>query len=213
MQGSLILRMGNSSFPWTTCCLKTKTPLFFYAYPCEPHGAPTIGLNYPWFLSLLTPNPMESIPKPHACIPTPAAFIQATIILFPSGLYLPTCIYSLQCVFQLQLVSSLQNADLIMVKVKESESEVAQSCPTLCDPVDCSLPGFSVHGILQARILEWVTISFSSRSSQPRDWTQVFHIGGRHLNLWATREALWSWYLTSNLSRLCHCFGIKSNSV
>ena len=43
----------------------------------------------------------------------------------------------------------------------KSESEVAQSCPTLCDPVDCSLPGFSVHGILQARILEWVIISFS----------------------------------------------------
>ena len=40
-------------------------------------------------------------------------------------------------------------------------SSVAQSCPTLCNPVDCSLPGFSVHGILQARILEWVTISFS----------------------------------------------------
>ena len=43
----------------------------------------------------------------------------------------------------------------------ENESEVAQSCPTLCDPLDCSLPGFSIHGILQARILEWVTISFS----------------------------------------------------
>ena len=43
--------------------------------------------------------------------------------------------------------------------------EVAQSCPTRCDPVDCSLPGFSVHGILQARILEWVTISFSRGSS------------------------------------------------
>ena len=42
-----------------------------------------------------------------------------------------------------------------------SESEVAQSCPTLCDPVYCSLPGSSVHGILQARILKWVTISFS----------------------------------------------------
>ena len=43
----------------------------------------------------------------------------------------------------------------------ESESEVAQSCPTLCDPMDCSPPGSSVHGILQARILEWVAISFS----------------------------------------------------
>ena len=50
-----------------------------------------------------------------------------------------------------------------------SESEVAQSCPTLCDPMVCSLPGSSVHGILQARVLEWVAVSFSGRSSQPRD--------------------------------------------
>ena len=48
------------------------------------------------------------------------------------------------------------------------ESEVAQLCPTVCDPVDYSPPGFSVHGILQARILEWVAISFSRGSSQPR---------------------------------------------
>ena len=64
--------------------------------------------------------------------------------------------------------------------------DVAESCPTLCDPVDCSLPGFSVHGILQARILEWVTISFSRGSSRPRDRTQVSRIGGRCFNLWAT---------------------------
>ena len=68
--------------------------------------------------------------------------------------------------------------------------EVAQSCLTLCNPMDCSLPGFSVHGILQARILEWVTISFSRGSSRPRDWTRVSCIGGRCFNLWATREAL-----------------------
>ena len=65
----------------------------------------------------------------------------------------------------------------------ESESEVAQSCPTLCDPVDCSLPGSSVHGILQARILEWVAISFSRGSSRPRDRTQVSHIAGRRFTL------------------------------
>ena len=52
---------------------------------------------------------------------------------------------------------------------KESESEVAQLCLTLCHPVGCSLPGSSVHGILQARILEWVAFSFSRGSSQPRD--------------------------------------------
>ena len=56
------------------------------------------------------------------------------------------------------------------------ESEVAQSCPTLCDPMDCSLPGSSVCGILQARILEWAAISFSRRASQPRDQTWVSRI-------------------------------------
>ena len=55
----------------------------------------------------------------------------------------------------------------------ESESEVAQSCLTLYDPMDCSLPGSSVHGIFQARVLEWVAIAFSRGSSRPRDWTQV----------------------------------------
>ena len=67
-------------------------------------------------------------------------------------------------------------------------SEVAQLCPTLCDPMDCSLPGSSVHRIFQARILEWVAISFSRRSSRPRDQTQVSHIVGRHFTVWATRE-------------------------
>ena len=52
-----------------------------------------------------------------------------------------------------------------MEVLKESESEVAQSCLTLGDPMDCGPPGSSVHGILQARILEWVAISFSRVSS------------------------------------------------
>ena len=47
--------------------------------------------------------------------------------------------------------------------------EVTQSCLTLCDPIDCSLPGSSLHGVLQARVLEWVAISFSRGSSRPRD--------------------------------------------
>ena len=50
---------------------------------------------------------------------------------------------------------------------------VAQSCPTLCDPMDCSLPGSSAHGIFQARILVWVAISYSRGSCWPRDRTQV----------------------------------------
>ena len=70
----------------------------------------------------------------------------------------------------------------------ESESEVAQSCPTLCDPMDCSSPGSSVHGILQATILEWGAISFSRRSSRSRDRTQVSCIAGRRFNLWPTKS-------------------------
>ena len=68
--------------------------------------------------------------------------------------------------------------------------EVAQLCPTLCDPMDCSLPGSSVHGIFQAIVLEWIAISFSRGSSQPRDRTQISRIVDRHLTIWATREVL-----------------------
>ena len=60
---------------------------------------------------------------------------------------------------------------------------MAQSHPTLCDPVNCSLPGSCVHGILQARVLDWVAISFSRGSSRLRDGTQVSLIAGGHFNL------------------------------
>ena len=66
---------------------------------------------------------------------------------------------------------------------------VTQSCLTLCNPMDCSLPVSSVHGILQARILEGVTIIFSRGSSWPRDRTQVSCIAGRFFAVWATKEA------------------------
>ena len=69
-------------------------------------------------------------------------------------------------------------------------SLVAQWCPALFEPRDYSPPGSSVHGILQARILEWVAISSSRGSSPPRDWTFVFCIGRQILCHWATREAL-----------------------
>ena len=69
------------------------------------------------------------------------------------------------------------------------ESEVAQSCLTLCDPMDCSLSGSSIHGIFQARVLEWIVISFSRGSSWPKNRTQVSRIAGRCFTVWATREA------------------------
>ena len=73
---------------------------------------------------------------------------------------------------------------------------ITQSCLTLCEPMDCSPPSSSVHEIFQTRILEWVAISFSRGSSQPRDQTQVFCTAGRFFTNWATREALGS--ITTN---------------
>ena len=67
---------------------------------------------------------------------------------------------------------------------------VAQSCPTLFDPIDCSPPGSSVNGILQARILEWVAMPFSRGSSQTRDWACVTCIAGRCFTICTTRKAL-----------------------
>ena len=58
------------------------------------------------------------------------------------------------------------------------------------DPMDCSLPGASVHGIFQAIVLEWIAISFSRGSSQPRDQTRVSRIVDRHFTIWATREVI-----------------------
>ena len=72
---------------------------------------------------------------------------------------------------------------LSIVKVK-----VAQLCLTLCDPM-----GYTVHGILQARILEWVAFPFSRGSSQPRGRTQASCIAGRFFTSWATREAQEYW--------------------
>ena len=61
--------------------------------------------------------------------------------------------------------------------------EVAQSCLTLCDSMDCSLSGSSVHGIFQVRVLEWIAISFSRGSSRPRNRTQVSRIVGRRFTV------------------------------
>ena len=66
---------------------------------------------------------------------------------------------------------------------RRCESEVAQSCPTLCDPMDCSLSDPSVHGIFQARVLEWIATSFSRGSSRPRNQTRVPRTAGRRFNL------------------------------
>ena len=71
----------------------------------------------------------------------------------------------------------------VCVCVFECVHFVTQSCPTLCNPMSCSLPGFSVHGILQARVLEPVAISYSRESSRPKDLTRISCVSciGQHL--------------------------------
>ena len=76
-------------------------------------------------------------------------------------------------------------------------SEVTQLCPSLCNPLDCNLPGSSVHGVFQAGVQEWVAISFSRGSFQSRDWTWVSCIAGRLFTVWSSREA---WNKAPNLS-------------
>ena len=93
---------------------------------------------------------------------------------------------------------------------------VAQFCPTLCNPMDWSLPGSSSHGILQARILEWVAELSSRGSSQPRDWNQgknLAHTAGRFFTVWATREApkaallFLKYFYYFRVTILYHCIG------
>ena len=87
---------------------------------------------------------------------------------------------------------------IILINLAEDAFEINRghwrwkllSCAQLCDPVD-----YTVHGILQTRIVEWVAFPFSRGPSQPRDWTQVSCIAGGIFTSWATREAQehWSW--------------------
>ena len=78
----------------------------------------------------------------------------------------------------------------------------AQSCSTLCDPMDCSSPGSSVHGILQAKILKWVAIPFSKGSSQPRDRTQVSCVEADSLPAEPLERSLHSVYICHNFIKL-----------
>ena len=97
----------------------------------------------------------------------------------------------------------------------------AKSCRILCDPRDCSLPGLSVHRIFQARILGWVAISSSRRSSQLRDRTRVFWIsstGRQILYHWATWEAVLSLinshkFSILSLTKVSHPQGLNDSKV
>ena len=109
----------------------------------------------------------------------------------------PTCSPAVACsvLFILPSLFFPHTINIIFYHITCMHAKSLQSCLTLCDFMGCSLPGFSVHGIFQARILEWVTISFSRRSSWPRDWTRVAHIVGRCFTIWDTRELIYLVYV------------------
>ena len=90
---------------------------------------------------------------------------------------------------QIQCVDTLEKKNNLSTDAAAAAAKSLQSCPTLCDPIDGSPSGSTIAGILQARTLEWVAISFSRASSWPRNRTQVSRIAGTFFNSWATREA------------------------
>ena len=103
---------------------------------------------------------------------------------------------SLTCIGRMNL--DLKSHFLVWVCVL-----VVQSGLTFCDSMGYSLPGFSVHGIFQARILKRVAIPFSRGSSQPRDQTQISCIAGRFFTVWAAREAQ-SFLFSLNIRTACY---------
>ena len=113
--------------------------------------------------------------------------------------YIPSDVYNMYLLlFQLKKQKQWQPSSNKHTSHSEKWEVCVQSCPALCDPMDCSLPGSSAHGILQARTLEWVTIFYSREFSQPGDRTSISCVscaGRRILYHCATWEALGCWCL------------------
>ena len=120
----------------------------------------------------------------HSVFTRPAGLLNSVHCCAPDALLSVVLEDSLRLPFQPELWFSVSLAHSYSLKVKVL---VAQSCLTLCDPMDCSPPGFSVFGVLWARILASVAIPFSRGSSQSRDRTWVSHIASRFFTIWATR--------------------------
>ena len=124
----------------------------------------------------------------------------------PSGLYWPA--YHLGCIRPHVLKKKKKKICQTAVSISSVCVcvLVAQSCRILCNPMDCSQPGSSIHGILQARILEWVAICFSRRYSWPRDGTRVSHAVGIFFTICATGASVGDWL---NKLKHLHCYGLN----
>ena len=112
--------------------------------------------------------------------------------LQPKGRNGPRYTHIEWCYFTIKRTEVLIHATTWMIfeKRKKVKGKSLSHVRLFATPMDCSLPGSSIHGIFQARVLEWIAVSFSRVSSRPRDWTRVSHIAGRCFTIWATREGL-----------------------
>ena len=142
---------------------------------------PCLGLGFPfvnWSRQLLRLLSLQnsSVPKRATSIPTP----MLPLLCSASDHALGVC----------WLWGTLLSLAAFPLLIFKKVVLITQSCLTLCDPMDCSPPGSSVHGILWARIVEWIAIPFSRGFSRLRNQTPVFHIVGGFCTIWATREAL-----------------------
>ena len=125
-------------------------------------------------------------------------------MIYQNWMCLPVCVEEGELGFSKEK-RRIQNWALLAqgsLKREDLMSCVLQSCLILCEPMDCRLPGSSVHGILQARILEWLAMPFSRGSTWPRDQTLVSHIAGRFFTIWATQETWYKPYLELSVKQI-----------
>ena len=179
------------------CCYSVAQSCLTLCNPwtaaCQASLSLTISRSLPKFMSFASVVPSSHLILWHPLLLLPSILLSIREILFTcltiTSSYCGTVHFLHHRKFCSQCHSEEFSLCYLINSKHESESEVIQSCPTLCNPMDCSLPGSSVHGIFQATVLEWVAISFSRGFSWPRDRTWVSHIVGRRFTVWATREA------------------------
>ena len=172
------------------------------SYSSACHAVSSLGTGTISFNSLLLVHDKSSWHKVGTCVRAhtlcnPVGFSRQEYwseLLFPSPGDLPNPgIEPTSPVFP-----ALQADSLPLSHQGSSISLVTLSCLTLGKPMDCSSPVFSVRGILQARILEWIVNPFFRGSSRPRDWPWVSRIAGRFFTIWATRSAPQCRYFPNN---------------
>ena len=131
---------------------------------------------------------ISSVLQPNASLAFFDSHLYSRPILSPKTI--SCCLSHSFCYFSLDPLSKQVFPILYVAKIELINKLITlfdtQSCPTLQDPMGCSQPGPSVHGILQARILGWVAFPFSRGSSQPRDQNWISHIVGGFFTIWAT---------------------------